>query len=254
MCFALILIMLIIIDVIYCFILINAVDFIDELLYEYLIVVIFVTIYQPITITVQLLHHNIKINFIIHKEKYNNSYLLLTIINYYLQLLTIISATLDLRQSWEKDNLEEKRKLSILAEEIKNTWESEIQVQENTLLRITELEKLREKEKLEAHASVLQLSVENRRLQDLLQGEYRNRFFYCFLHLVFVAFFLLALPSIPSHSSSSPFFSPLYVNLLLSFLCRRFSSFITTHPLFFRFFHFLHFPFNSSFLPQYFML
>jgi hypothetical protein len=105
---------------------------------------------------------------------YNNHQLLTTINNYYdyQQLLTIVSATLDLRQSWEKDNLEEKRKLSILAEEIKNTWESEIRVQENTLLRITELEKLREKEKLEAHASVLQLSVENRRLQDLLQGEY----------------------------------------------------------------------------------
>ena len=89
-----------------------------------------------------------------------------------LQIPTIISETLDLRHSWEKDNIEEKKKLSLLAEEIKNTWESEIRAQENTILRVTELEKLREKEKLEAHACVLQLSVENRRLQDLLAGEY----------------------------------------------------------------------------------
>ena len=104
-------------------------------------------------------------------------------------MLTIISATLDLRQSWAKDNLEEKRKLSILAEEIKSTWESEIRAQENTLLKITELEKIREKEKLEAHASILQLSVENRRLQDLLQGEDTN-VFSCFIFIFyFVIFF-----------------------------------------------------------------
>ena len=94
----------------------------------------------------------------------------MTTIYNYLQLFTIISETLDLRNSWQKDNIEEKKKLSLLAEEIKTTWESEIRAQENTILRITELEKLREKEKLEAHACVLQLSVENRRLQDLLAG------------------------------------------------------------------------------------
>ena len=97
-----------------------------------------------------------------------NYFQLITII---LQLLTIISETMDIRNSWQQDNIEEKRKLSLLAEEIKTTWESEIRVQENTILRITELEKLREKEKLEAHACVLQLSVENRRLQDLLAGK-----------------------------------------------------------------------------------
>lgn len=73
-----------------------------------------------------------------------------------------------MHNSMENESQIEKKKLSLLAEEIKYKWEGDSVLQEEALSRLRILEDLREREQLESHAAILELSVENRKLHDII--------------------------------------------------------------------------------------
>ena len=73
-----------------------------------------------------------------------------------------------MHNSMENESQIEKKKLSILAEEIKYKWEGDSVLQEEAFSRLRILEDLREREQLESHAAILELSVENRKLHDII--------------------------------------------------------------------------------------